>query len=444
MKKGGALLRKELNDIAYLESHPEICQMFRDVGCYRYCEKLQGFHQGVVEAFSLTFDGAKAKVGTIEMQVDEAIIAATTELPGTGERWFKTTITKDIEFRSYLKPEHKCIIWQKDTPRVYLEEKWKHLLKAIQVYITCEGRYGRVMLYHFKLMNHFTGRCSLNLPFYLHKSLTKMAHQVQAKPSKVQGRLFHHSLIKLIVLEQLQRRDKSWEHLLFWGEFEPEPQPKDKKKTSSTKSSTPQSSKRKRRAISPVMAEEPTSSSKSKRAKKMLDFSQATEGQASAPDKNVLNLPYTDSEEDLESVEGEIPEQAAPEEAPFSPKVPDLEIPEASTSKAKKSASRKIKNLEKEVMELRLLERVVKSQNETIKQTSSEVRDCFERLAKMHIKLEKRNQRVLEENKKLYKMVRCLKTKLMLKDAKLIAHPGLEDLAEAAKNLNEKPSSLKL
>jgi hypothetical protein len=67
MKKGGALLRKELNDIAYLESHPEIFQMFRDAGYYRYCEKTQGFHQGVAEAFSLTFDGAKAKVGTIEM-----------------------------------------------------------------------------------------------------------------------------------------------------------------------------------------------------------------------------------------------------------------------------------------------------------------------------------------------------------------------------------------
>jgi hypothetical protein len=305
MKKGGALLRKELNDITYLESHPEICQMFRNDGCYKYCEKLQGFHQGVDEAFALTFDGAKAKVGKIELHVDEAIVAATTEIPRTGEIWFKTTITKDIKFRSYLKPEHKCIIWKKDIPRSYLEEKWKHFLKAIQVYITCEGRYGRVMFYHFKLMNHFTGRCPLNLPFYLHRSLTKMTHQVQAKPSKVQGRIFHHSLIKLIVLEELQRRDKNWEHLLFWGEFEPEPQPKDKKKTSSNKSSTPQSSKRKRRAISPVIAEETSSSSKSKRAKKMLDFSQSTEGKTSASDKNVLNLPYTDSEEEVDIIEEE-------------------------------------------------------------------------------------------------------------------------------------------
>jgi hypothetical protein len=72
------------------------------------------------------------------------------------------------------------------------------------------------------------------------------------------------------------------------------------------------------------MAEELASSSKSQRAKNMLDFIQTTEGQASSLDKNVLNIPYTDSEEDLESVEGEIPDLAAPKEAPFLPKFPGL------------------------------------------------------------------------------------------------------------------------
>jgi hypothetical protein len=320
----------------------------------------------------------------------------------------------------------------------HLEEKWQHLLKAIQVYITCEGRYGRVMFYHFKLMNHFTDRCPLNLPFYLHRSLTKMTHQVQAKPSKVQGRFSHHSLIKLIVLQELQGSNKTWEHLLFWREFEPEPQPKDKKKISSKKSSTPMSSKRKSRAISLVQIKEPASSSKSKRAKKKLDFSQAIEGQASAPDKNVLNLPYTNSEEDLESVEGEVLEQVALEEAPFSPEVPDLGIPEASTSKAKKSTS-KIEKLKEEISEMKLLERVIKSQNQTISNTSDEVRDCFERLAKMHVKEQKRNKKLLKENHKLLKMVRGLRIKLRLKNPKPRAHLDLKALAKVVENLNKDP-----
>ena len=177
MKKGGGpTLRQELGDIGYLESHPKVCQLFKYTGYYRLCDKIQGSQQQVAEAFSLSFDGLKVVIGREEFQVDEALIAEVTELPRTRESWFKTTITKNLEFRSYLKPKHKNIVWKKSIPTTWLEENWQHLLKAIPVYITCEGRYNRVMIYHFKLMNHFTGRSPLNLPFYLHKSLTKMAH----------------------------------------------------------------------------------------------------------------------------------------------------------------------------------------------------------------------------------------------------------------------------
>ena len=134
----------------------------------------------MAEAFSLSFDGSKAFIGKEEFQVDETLIEEVAELLRTREKWFKTTITKDVEFRSYLKPEHKNVVWKKSIPSTWLEEKWQQLLKAILVYITCEGRYNRVMIYHFKLMNHVIGRILLNLPFYLHKSLTKMAHQVKA------------------------------------------------------------------------------------------------------------------------------------------------------------------------------------------------------------------------------------------------------------------------
>jgi hypothetical protein len=91
----------------------------------------------------------------------------------------------------------------------------KILLKIIQVYITCEGRYGRTMLYHFILLLHFTGKKPINMPYYLLKSLTKMASKVQAKPQKASNSLFHHGLIKLIVLEELSRRNKTWDYLFF-------------------------------------------------------------------------------------------------------------------------------------------------------------------------------------------------------------------------------------
>ena len=127
--------------------------------------------------------------------IDETLITKVTELPSTGEKWFKTTIPKDVEFRSYLKPEHRRVVWKKSISFSYLEERWQQLLKVVVVYITCEGRYNRAMIYHFKLMNHFTEKSPLNLPFYLHRSLAKMAHQVKAQPTKIAGRLSHHGLI---------------------------------------------------------------------------------------------------------------------------------------------------------------------------------------------------------------------------------------------------------
>ena len=104
-------------------------------------------------------------------------------------------------------------------------------MKEFLVYITYEGRYNRVMIYHFKLMNHFTRRSPLNLPFYLHKILTKMAHRVRAQPTKIAGRLSHHGLINIIVQELLQRSNIAWTYFLFWNEFEIVLQPKDKGKS---------------------------------------------------------------------------------------------------------------------------------------------------------------------------------------------------------------------
>jgi hypothetical protein len=69
-----------------------------------FVERLQvGCHQSTTEAFSKTFDGNKAHVGSMEIVVDEATIAAATCLPGTGQNWFKTTAPKKLDFRVYLK-----------------------------------------------------------------------------------------------------------------------------------------------------------------------------------------------------------------------------------------------------------------------------------------------------------------------------------------------------
>jgi hypothetical protein len=123
-----------------------------------------------------------------------------------------------------------------------------------------------------------------------------MAHQVKAKPSQVAGRLSHHSLIKLLVCELLQRKGKEWNYFLFLNDFQTEVQPEGKKCPHSKKSFTPRSGKRRRRDISPTPVNQPSPFSRLGKMKKKLNFNSEEEEANEFPmKKNILNLPYTDS-----------------------------------------------------------------------------------------------------------------------------------------------------
>ena len=77
-----------------------------------------------------------------------------------------------------------------------------------------------VYSYYFMLLLHFFGKKSLDLPFYLYRSLEKMANKVQAKSEGNETSLFHHGLIKLLVLEELKRLGRDWSSFLFISGFE--------------------------------------------------------------------------------------------------------------------------------------------------------------------------------------------------------------------------------
>ena len=48
----------------------------------------------------------------------ESLTVAAYDFPG-----LNTNIPKDVEFRSYLKPEHRGITWKKAVPSSWMEEK---------------------------------------------------------------------------------------------------------------------------------------------------------------------------------------------------------------------------------------------------------------------------------------------------------------------------------
>jgi hypothetical protein len=107
-----------------------------------------------------------------------------------------------------LKPEFRNIDFGATIPREILLENHSNLLRVIQRFFTCEGRFTRVYQYHIRLLMHFTGRKPLNLPYYLFRSLGKMVDRVQVRKDQGEPSLFHFSLIKLLVLEELRKRNQ--------------------------------------------------------------------------------------------------------------------------------------------------------------------------------------------------------------------------------------------
>ena len=59
----------------------------------------------------------------------------------------------------------------------------------------------------------------MNLPFFFLKSLQKMSCRVREHQDHTKQSIFHHGLINLIISIILQKREKTWEHFIFWLGF---------------------------------------------------------------------------------------------------------------------------------------------------------------------------------------------------------------------------------
>jgi len=433
MPRSAPALRSELEGVKYLNAHPTVAQFFKQVGVFTYCEKLETFHHQIAEAFATTYDGRVAKVGREEFIFDEAAIHEATGLPRSGECWFKTTNHESIEFRSYLLEEHRGIIWNKSVKMVSLEPQWQALLRAIIVYVTCEGRYNRAMIYHFKLLNHFTGKTEINLPFYLHKALTKMSKKVKSEPDKLASRLSHHGLITLLVKHALQKRQIEWNHFLFWNGFSTEHDKQGKKLT-------PKSSIRKRRAVNLPPEEQSQPLPKRRRSRKKLDFDK------DRTSSNPLNLPYSDSGSEAEpsaAGEGEqscdLPTPTPPETTPPDKGKQPVDN-EANPSPSMAGPSQeplppqdeKISQMFKDLHDARQAEKSLKAEKCELIGRNLAMYDIYQEMKEKFNKVLERNKMLMKDNVALYRKIRILR--LQAKEAQVPAAQtsGLEALAEVA------------
>jgi hypothetical protein len=89
------------------------------------------------------------------------------------------------------------------------------MLRIIQRYFTCEGRFNTIYQYHIRFLLHFNGKFEMNVPLYLLRSIGKMSYRVQSKSNAMDTSIFHSGLIRMLVFEELRKRNISWEHFII-------------------------------------------------------------------------------------------------------------------------------------------------------------------------------------------------------------------------------------
>ena len=72
-----------------------------------------------------------------------------------------------------------------------------------------------------RFLFHIAGMKTLNLPLFLLKRLTKILARIQTHAVASEYIIYHQALIKVLVVEELRKRNQSWEHFLFYRAGQP-------------------------------------------------------------------------------------------------------------------------------------------------------------------------------------------------------------------------------
>jgi len=65
----------------------------------------------------------------------------------------------------------------------------------------------------------------MSLPYYFLRDLNKMAMKIQANPKTTPHSIYHQGLIKVLIKEDLEKIQRTWDRFLIHSRFEPEVHP---------------------------------------------------------------------------------------------------------------------------------------------------------------------------------------------------------------------------
>jgi len=97
--KGGKIKRFESSDMALLKSKSWYEEIFRKVGCLKFCQKLDGYNINISYRSALDYDKKASKIGGLNIPNTAKDISLVTGIPEEGENWFKNTSLDLDEWR---------------------------------------------------------------------------------------------------------------------------------------------------------------------------------------------------------------------------------------------------------------------------------------------------------------------------------------------------------
>jgi hypothetical protein len=210
------VVRAKPNDCQALLTFDGAYSDLEEFGWLAFIRKFDGYNITVAQQFALSLDGCRAKVGDVQLEITEQFLSSATSLPVEGQKWLKSCKVDDVPWTLLFQSRtvNSC---DRGLPTKMLKPRWYDLLMIIKQFVTCEGRYGFIFLFHLRLLMVFMG-FRLSMPHYLHRSLFKMAKRY--KRSHADTSLFHLGLIKMIFVYELGLRHDSWHDFLSRNGFE--------------------------------------------------------------------------------------------------------------------------------------------------------------------------------------------------------------------------------
>ena len=404
--------------------HEDCISILRDIQWLPFLEKFRGSNEEVAKQFAFTFNGEKALIGTFSFRVSEDTIAQATGVSPEGEKYFKTKQFKEKSWTQFMSRSRvSAVNWKKGVPRSWLVHPWDEMVYILQKFVTCEGRYSIVYLYHIKLLLHIKKQCTISLPYFLLQSLTKMSKTVQKQKGNEDKSLYHFGLIRILIEDEMQRRGKTWKEFLtanqIRDEEEREKSPENSGFVRDVDEDIPASSRAHKVPVSTVRTRQ-MRKEEAKRAEKdkvFTTYSRRSRRAAKVQLQEESNVPV---QMDIQSsgYSPPAPEADVHVES-HSPPGFDIEVeshnkPEKGSpppGKKQRKLERQIEKLKEELMEANMLERVIKKENQMLRTQTKEIQMKNDKLKERVSELEAEQTDICKWATKWYSQKKTLKEK---------------------------------